>query len=221
MTLLNRFVLVGLLSEIRVDLYSSHVKIKMSVDVNSTTLTLYSAISRRFNQDKYESIMQLLPLLNPKSDGWTYVNGRDKYYHFIQSSDKDDRTLLFVTGNIMPLNNILFFNMEYAKMANKNATQGIRIEIEGQFIDDNNFINIVYDSPRIFHLPQNNRIALNQPYRIELKYLSEYSIKNDTVMLNLNNNDFEYVSIKKSNNKTIQKNDINEYLIEWEIMNEG
>lgn len=215
MTLTNRFILIGSLSEARIDLFRSHVKLKLAIDINGYIITVYSTISKRFNKDKYESIMNLIPQLKPKSGGWVYVNGENKYYEISQSPDFNK---LFISGNIVPLNRIMLFNFEYIKKVNNNSNCGIKINLEGQFVDNNKLVNIVYDSPRLFEINPNRQIRFDKIYSLELKYCPEYYIKNVTVESTNINNQFRCVNIRETN-KSIQKDQMDEYMVEWDIIN--
>lgn len=208
--------MIGSLSEARIDLFRSHVKLKLAIDINGYIVTVYSTISKRFNKDKYESIIHLIPQLKPKSGGWVYTNGEDKYYQIAQSPDFNK---LFISGNIVPLNGIMLFNSEYVKIADSNSRCGIKVNLEGQFVDNNKLVNIVYDSPRLFEINPNCQVRFDKIYQLELKYRPEYNIKNRIVTQSCGSNQFLCYNIKETN-KSIPSDQMNEYMVEWDIIND-
>lgn len=216
MTLTNRFILVGLLSEIRADIFRSHVKVKLEVNVKGYDMTLYSTISKRFNKDKYESILSLIPLFRPKSGGWVYVN--DEHHYEIKSDDTQPPTKLFVSGNIVPLNGIMLFNFEYIEIAKSNVKEGIKLNIEGQFVDNNKMVNIVYDSPRLFNIKPNCQVRFDRVYNLELRYCPEYNIKNRIITQSCYSDQFLCYNVKETN-KSIPQDQMDEYMVEWDIIN--
>ena len=112
MNLLNKFTLIGYLSEIRVDLFRSHIKAKLSIDLQDNNITCYATISRRFNKEWHHEFEVLLSRLVPKQDGWAYVNG-EQYYKMDSFTHP---SCLFLSGNISSSGDMIFFNFEYCKI---------------------------------------------------------------------------------------------------------
>ena len=216
MTLINKFSLIGTLSEIRVDLYSSHIKVKMAVNIYDYIITVYSTISRKFNLDKYQNLIEVMGQLNPRSDGWIYLNGKEQYEKIYSAKDQPISKLLIV-GNLSPSKDRIFFNMEYMKVVNETRSDGLSISIEGQFVDKGKYLNVVCDNPRVFNLPIDKKAKIGQMYLIDFKYAPEYRYKDRIIESIEQDNQLVYYKVTKSN-KVITKEDLEEYLLEWEII---
>ena len=110
--LTNKFTAIGQLQEANIQLYPTHIKIKLSLSINNITLTLYQTISKRFNQQRYDNLIAMLPDIHCKIDGWVYVKS-EQYYKLKQ----DAPSRLLVSGNLSAYANRVFFNMCYIQFS--------------------------------------------------------------------------------------------------------
>ena len=213
MNLLNKFTLIGYLSEIRVDLFRSHIKAKLSIDLQDNNITCYATISRRFNKEWHHEFEVLLSYLVPKQDGWVYVNG-EQYYKMDSCAQP---SCLFLSGNISSSVDIIFFNFEYCKILDEQLAPYVSIEIEGQFVDKDRFLNIISDSPRIFNLNRPNQAIDGKIYKAWLKYNPSYRIQDDTIYpVDINKLTLSRI---EQTNKQIPDEQLQDYLLEWKIIN--
>lgn len=214
MNLLNKFTLIGQLSEIRVDLFRSHIKAKLAIDLHSCIVTCYATISRRFNKEWYREFESLLSRLVPKQDGWVYVNG-EQYY---KMDSYTQPSCLFLSGNISSSGDMMFFNFEYCKILDEKLSPSVSIEIEGQFVDKDKFLNIISDSPRIFNLKRPNQAIDGKIYKAWLRYNPSYRIQDDIIYPV----DISKLTLKKieQTNKQIPDEQLQDYLLEWKIIND-
>lgn len=214
MNLLNKFTLIGYLSEIRVDLFRSHIKAKLSIDLQDHNITCYATISRRFNKEWHHEFESLLSRLVPKQDGWVYVNG-EQYYKMDSCTQT---SCLFLSGNISSSGDMIFFNFEYCKILDEQLTPSISIEIEGQFVGKDKFLNIISDSPRIFNLKRPNQAIDGKIYKTWLRYNPSYRIQNDTIYP-VDINKLTLARIEQTN-KQIPEEQLQDYMLEWKIIND-
>ena len=214
MNLLNKFTLIGYLSEIRVDLFRSHIKAKLAIDLHSYIVTCYATISRRFNKEWHHEFESLLSRLVPKQDGWVYVNG-EQYYKMDSCTQP---SCLFLSGNISSSGDMMFFNFEYCKILDEQLAPSISIEIEGQFVDKDRFLNIISDSPRIFNLKRPNQAIDGRIYKTWVRYNPSYRIQDDTIYPV----DIDKLTIVKieQTNKQIPDKQLQNYMLEWKIIND-
>lgn len=213
MNLLNKFTLIGYLSEIRVDLFRSHIKAKLAIDLHSYIVTCYATISRRFNNEWYQEFEFLLSHLVPKQNGWVYVNGEQ--YYKIDSCTQP--SCLFLSGNISSSSDMIFFNFEYCKILDEKLSPFVSIEIEGQFVDKDKFLNIISDSPRIFNLKRPNQAIDGKIYKAWLRYNPSYKIQDDIIYpVDINKLTLERI---EQTNKQIPDEQLQDYLLEWKIIN--
>lgn len=214
MNLLNKFTLIGQLSEIRVDLFRSHIKAKLSIDLQHHNITCYATISRRFNNEWYQEFESLLSRLVPKQDGWVYVNG-EQYY---KMDSYTQPSCLFLSGNISSSGDMMFFNFEYCKILDEKLSPSVSIEIEGQFVDKDKFLNIISDSPRIFNLKRPNQAIDGKIYKAWLRYNSSYRIQDDTIYpVDINKITLSRI---EQTNKQIPDEQLQDYILEWKIIND-
>ena len=214
MNLLNKFTLIGYLSEIRVDLFRSHIKAKLSIDLQDHNITCYATISRRFNKEWYHEFESLLSRLVPKQDGWVYVNG--KQYYKMDSCTQP--SCLFLSGNISSSGDMIFFNFEYCKILDEQLSPSMSIEIEGQFIGKDRFLNIISDSPRIFNVKRPNRAIDGKIYKVWVRYNPPYKVQDGTIYP-VNVDRLTCVKIAQTN-KQISDEQLRDYILEWKIIND-
>ena len=214
MNLLNKFTLIGYLSEIRVDLFRSHIKAKLAIDLHSYIVTCYATISRRFNNEWYQEFESLLSRLEPQRDGWAYVNG-EQYYKIGASAQP---SCLFLSGNISSSGDMMFLNFEYCQIVDKQPHPSMSIEMEGRFVDKDKFLNIISDSPRIFNLKHPNRVIDSKIYKAWLQYNPSYRLQDDTIYPV----DIDRLTLTRieQTNKQIPEEQLQDYLLEWKIIND-
>ena len=214
MNLLNKFTLIGYLSEIRVDLFRSHIKARLSIDLQGNNITCYATISRRFNNEWYQEFESLLSRLEPKQDGWVYVNG-EQYYKMDSCTQP---SCLFLSGNISSSGDMIFFNFEYCKILDEQLSPSMSIEIEGQFIGKDRFLNIISDSPRIFNVKRPNRAIDGKIYKVWVRYNPPYKVQDGTIYP-VNVDRLTCVKIAQTNKK-ISDEQLRDYILEWKIIND-
>ena len=215
-SLLNRFSLIGILKECRIDLFPSHIKAKFNIEVdNQNEITVYYSINKKFHSDKYKEFIDLIPQFHPTIKGYVW-NGKEKYYTISSNNLLENKTnKLFISGNILERNGNVYLNGEYIKITKlKNE---FSFSFEGIVIDNNHILNIVNDSPRVFNI-RNNLNSSENIYNFSVKYNFGYKIEN----LNVFNEDkdLNFTLIKKNKTKKmIEQKDIDNYMLEWEIIN--
>ena len=208
--LTNKFTAIGQLQEANIQLYPTHIKIKLSLSINNITLTLYQTISKRFNRQQYHNIMSMLPNLHCKVDGWVCVKG-EQYYKLKQ--DKPSR--LLISGNLSAYANRVFFNMCYMQFS--DMSDMLSIELEGQWINKKEFINVVSDSPRLFNINIPQKTKENQIYKLLLSYNPECKIS-DSIVFSLDNQDKFTIQSIEERDKKIDEDVMEKLMLEYEIM---
>ena len=211
-SLLNRFTLVGILKECRIDLFPSHIRARFNVEINNQQeITVGYQINKKFHKEKYKEFIELIPFLHPYVNGYVWLN-KNQYYSL---SSNNLLEKLFMSGNVLEKNGNIYFNAEYIKKTKlKNE---FSFEFEGIVIDKEHILNIVNDSPRMFNI-DNNIKPSECIYNFSIKYNLNYKIENDNVYLNKQKSNFVYNN-KHYTNKKISKKEIKDYLLEWEIIN--
>ena len=212
MNLVNRFIAIGHLTEARFDLYPTHIKAKLALDINGASLTCYARISRKFNGESYADITGLLDHLHPKVDGYVWVN--DSIYYQLDEANGAP-TQLMISGNISPNDAVLFFNFAYCKIC-QSQTSKLTIDICGQFINDQQLLNIVSDNPRVFNIERPEGVSQDALYNCEVTYNYPWikcdgTIKcNDAPLLQVTN------AVQQSGHLTRQE--IDGYMMEWNML---
>ena len=215
-SLLNRFSVIGTLKECRIDLFPSHIKARFNIEIdNQKEITVYYSINKKFHFEKYKEFIDLIPLLNPAINGYVWT-GKEKYFclysnNLLEKSAKK----LFISGNILERNGYVYFNGEYIKIS--TLENSFNFDFEGIIIDKKHILNIVNDSPRMFNI--NTRIKPSEKiYNFSAEYNFGYKIEDNNVYYYEQNSNFVLLN-KQKTNKTIEKKDIDNYLLEWEIIN--
>ena len=211
-SLLNRFTLIGILKECRIDLFPSHIRARFNVEIdNQQEITVDYQINKKFHKEKYKEFIELIPFLHPYVNGYVWLN-KNQYYSL---SSNNLLEKLFISGNVLEKNGNIYFNAEYIKKTKlKNE---FSFEFEGVVIDKEHILNIVNDSPRMFNI-DNNIKPSESIYNFSIKYNPNYKIENDNVYFNKQKSNFVYNN-KHYTNKKISKKEIKDYLLEWEIIN--
>ena len=166
----NRFVCVGELTEAAIQYYATHAKIRMALDVNGQTITIQQTISRKWASEQLAALDYTIPYLHPKIKGTVTKNGKEPIYTMSPSVQP---TRLMVSGNINEWHDSIYFNGCYMRIVDANMADGISIEVDGQWVDDGRFINLVGDWPREFHLPAPSGYE-QRIYRLSLIYSGGY-----------------------------------------------
>lgn len=215
-SLLNRFSLVGSLKECRIDLFPSHIKAKFNIEVdNQNEITVYYSINKKFHSDKYKEFIDLIPQFHPTIKGYVW-NGKEKYYTISSNNLLENKiNKLFISGNILERNGNVYLNGEYIKITKlKNE---FSFSFEGIVIDNNHILNIVNDSPRVFNI-RNNLNSSEKIYNFSVKYNFGYKIENLNVFNEDKDSNFTLIK-KNKTKKIIEQKDIDNYMLEWEIIN--
>lgn len=215
-SLLNRFSIVGILKECRIDLFPSHIKARFNIEINNQQeITIYYSINKKFHSEKYKEFIDLIPKFHPTIQGYVW-NGKTKYY-CISSNNllKNSSNKLFISGNILERNGNVYFNGEYIKIT--KLKNDFSFSFEGIVVDKEHILNIVNDTPRLFSI-KTNIIPSEKIYNFSAKYNFGYKIENNNVYKNKQNYNF-VLNNKHYINKTINKEDIDNYLLEWDIIN--
>lgn len=166
----NRFVCIGNLLECSIQYYATHAKIRMALDVNGQTITIQQTISRKWASDQYDALCQLIPYLHPKFKGIVSKNGTELIYT-MQPADQPTR--IMVSGNINEWHGNIYFNGQYMRIVDANMVDNISIEVDGQWVDNQRFINLVGDWPREFHILAPSGYE-QRVYRLNLIYSGGY-----------------------------------------------
>lgn len=215
-SLLNRFSLIGILKECRIDLFPSHIKAKFNIEVdNQNEITVYYSINKKFHSDKYKEFIDLIPQFHPTIKGYVW-NGKEKYYTISSDNLLENKTnKLFISGNILERNGNVYLNGEYIKITKlKNE---FSFSFEGIVIDNSHILNIVNDSPRVFNI-RNNLNSSEKIYNFSVKYNFGYKIENLNVFNEDKDSNFTLIK-KNKTKKIIEQKDIDNYMLEWEIIN--
>lgn len=215
-SLLNRFSIVGILKECRIDLFPSHIKARFNIEINNQQeITIYYSINKKFHIEKYKEFIDLIPKFHPTIQGYVW-NGKTKYY-CISSNNllENSSNKLFISGNILERNGNVYFNGEYIKIT--KLKNDFSFSFEGIVIDKEHILNIVNDSPRVFNIKTNINPS-EKIYNFSACYNLGYKINENNVYFNKQKFNFDYYN-KHYTNKKLSKEEIDNYLLEWEIIN--
>ena len=213
MTLCNRFMICGELQEVMINIFRTHIKIKLSVSTNHQFFTVSQTIYNKWSKTKCDEILAIAPKLRPKFDGMVYAEGRE--YYRINKSDKPSR--LFISGNITPWGNNIYYNMAFFRLSNDD-NDAMSIELEGQWINKKEFINVVSDSPRLFNINIPQKTKENQIYKLLLSYNPECKIS-DSIVFSLDAQDKFTIQSIEERDKKIEEDMMERLMLEYEIMN--
>lgn len=214
MNLLNRFIIIGNLSEARVDLYPSHLKAKLAININNFTVNCNGIFSRRFKQEQYLGFLNLLQYLYPEVDGEVYVNHQSCY-----TLTANNPTKLLISGNVFPTDEQIFFNFKYCKICQPQTQDSIDIALKGQFISNKQFLNIAFDSPKLFNIDKPDLCTFDTIYHLKCTYQPNYDIVNDVVYSFDDINNIQIVDWMDTG-YNISQYDIKQYLREWDMINQ-
>ena len=167
--MVNRFLAVGELSECAIQFYRTHIKIRLSLEVDHQVITMQQTISRKWNAEQYQELCRTIPCLHPRIDGVVTKGEHERIYTMPQA---DSSTRLMVSGNINEWHGNIYFNGQYMRIV-ANMADNISIEVDGQWVDNGRLINICGDWPREFHIPAPNGYE-KRVYRLNLIYSGGY-----------------------------------------------
>lgn len=165
----NCFLACGTLLECAIQYYATHAKIRMALDVNGQTITIQQTISRKWAPDQLAALDRTIPYLHPQIKGMVTKNGKEPIYTMPPSVQP---TRLMVSGNINEWHGSIYFNGQYMRVV-ANIADSISIEVDGQWVNNGRFINIIGDWPREFHLPAPSGYE-QRIYRLSLIYSGGY-----------------------------------------------
>ena len=166
----NRFIATGTLLEAKIEYYATHAKIRMALDVNGQTITIQQTISRKWAAEQLAALDRTIPYLHPRTKGTVAKNGKEPIYAMTPSAQP---TRLMVSGNINEWHEAIYFNGCYMRVVDAKMADSISIEVDGQWISNGRFINLVGDWPREFHLPAPSGYE-QRVYRLGLIYSGGY-----------------------------------------------
>ena len=165
----NRFMCMGTLTECAIQYYATHAKICMALDINGQTITIQQTISRKWASERLAALDRTIPYLHPQIKGMVTKNGKEPIYTMPPSVRP---TRLMVSGNINEWHDVIYFNGQYMRVV-ANMADSISIEVDGQWVDNGRFINLIGDWPREFHLPAPSGYE-KRIYRLSLIYSGGY-----------------------------------------------
>lgn len=172
----NTFLAVGQLNEAVIHFYSTHAKIRLTLDISDKIIQIQQTISRKWARKQYDDLCAMIPYLHPRIDGHVLKNGKEQIYTMTTA---DAPTELFVSGNISEWKGQIYFNACYMHLS-QNAAYGLKIELDGQWVGKNRFINICSDWPREFFI--NAPIGCERRvYRLTLDYNPGYAVHDNMV----------------------------------------
>lgn len=175
--MVNKFLCIGSLHECAIHFYVTHVKVRLSLDVNNQSITIQQTISRKWAKQQYNAICRIIPYLYPQIKGIVAKNGREPIYTMQPSSHP---TRLIVSGNINEWHGNIYFNGQYIDLC-ANMTDSISIEVDGQWVDKDRLINVCGDWPREFHIPAPSGYE-QRVYRLNLAYNAGYIVRDEVVV---------------------------------------
>lgn len=129
----------------------------------------------------------------------------------------DIPTRLLVSGNINEWKKSLYYNVQYCRIAEDNAPDSMNIEMDGQWVDSSRFLNICGDSPRVFNIKRPNGYE-GCICRLHLEYDAGYSIAQNRVITHPSG--LSVVDYKKTD-AAMRQEEIDKWMLEWSIVNEG
>lgn len=210
--MVNKFLCVGNLHECIISFYATHVKIRLSLDINNQSITFSQTISHKWQKDRCDEICRMIPYLHPRIDGMITKNGKEQIYTMRQD---DKPTKLLISGNINEWRGNIYFNSQYMRIVDANAADNINIEVSGQWADKNRFINICGDWPREFHINAPNGCE-KRIYMLNLIYSGGYMVHDGVV--DISPYGLQIVDFKPLD-KYISDEQMDKILLELEIMN--
>lgn len=206
----NTFLAVGQLNEAVIHFYSTHAKIRLTLDVSDKIIQIHQTISRKWAKQQYDDLCAMIPYLHPQIKGMVTKNGKEPIYTMSPSVQP---TRLMVSGNINEWHDNIYFNGQYMRIVT-NMADSISIELDGQWVDKDRLINVCGDWPREFHIPAPSSYE-QRVYRLNLIYSGGYISHDDVV--DITDYGLQIVDCK-SLNEYIDDEQMKKILLEIEIM---
>ena len=175
--LCNRFLMRGTLSEIIIDMFSTHMKIKMSVNVGAFCYNVTQIISKKCDKSGYSAWLSMIPALRPLVDGYVTKSGIERIYTIHSSKEQSG---LMVSGNISENDSVVYFNAQYCALS-KNVDPKLDIQLDGQWIGKSRFVNICGEYPREFSIQQIEGCE-KRIYKLLLGYNTGFDIKDGKII---------------------------------------
>lgn len=211
LSLTNKFLICGILSEISIGLYATHIRVKLSVVVHQQTITIQQTVNRRWDEKQYNELCDMIHLFKPRIDGHVMKNGVEKIYMIKQ--DKSPSRLL-ISGNCNEWHENIYFNGQYIRLE-PNGEDFVSIEIDGQWVDNGVFLNVLNDSPVVFHFVNVNNEINDGIYRLNLSYNSGYSVCENVVFTN---SDGLFIQSCNRISDQLSQDKINKLMLEYDII---
>lgn len=167
--MVNRFLVIGELSECAIQFYRTHIKVRLSLEVNRQVITTQQTISRKWNAEQYQELCRTIPYLHPRIEGIVTKGEHERIYTMPQA---DQPTRLMVSGNINEWHGCIYFNAQYIR-PEPRAPDSMTIELDGQWVDGKRLVNVVGDYPRVFSLDAPVGYE-RRVYRLRLGYSAGY-----------------------------------------------
>lgn len=174
--MVNRFLAVSTLSECAIQFYRTHIKVRLSLEVDHQAITMQQTISRKWNAEQYQALCRAIPYLHPQIEG-IVTKGEHEQIYAMPSADQPTR--LMVSGNINEWHGRIYFNAQYIR-PEPRAPDSMTIELDGQWVDGHRLVNVVGDWPRAFGLDAPIGYE-RRVYRLRLGYSAGY-IEQDGVV---------------------------------------
>lgn len=174
--MVNRFLAVGELSECAIQFYRTHIKVRLSLEVDHQVITMQQTISRKWNAEQYKELCRTIPCLHPLIDGIVTKGEHEQIYTMPQA---DNPTRLMVSGNINEWHGRIYFNAQYIR-PEPRAPDSMTIELDGQWVDNKRLVNVIGDYPRAFSLDAPVGYE-RRVYRLRLSYSAGY-VEHDGVV---------------------------------------
>lgn len=174
--MVNRFLAVGTLSECAIQFYRTHIKVRLSLEVDHQAITMQQTISRKWNAEQYQALCRSIPYLHPQIEG-IVTKGEHEQIYAMPSADQPTR--LMVSGNINEWHGRIYFNAQYIRIEPR-APDNMTMELDGQWVDGHRLVNVVGDWPRAFSLDAPASYE-RRAYRLRLGYSAGY-IERDGVV---------------------------------------
>lgn len=212
--LTNCFLVVGDLIEIKVSLYEQYATARFTLLIEKNTTINLSAFFSKSMVREYEAFIKILSRLYPRVVGYVYCDNM-RYYTF---KARKTPTKLFCSGNIKASKNNVFFNAETIRVADKENDL-FSIKLQGIFTDDTHFLTVTKGNPQVFTIQKPQETPVNEIVNAELEYLTGFSYQDD-IVINTDSDFLFNILNCKSTKKKIPQEEIDNYLLEWEIISE-
>ena len=213
-TLTNQFQIVGTLTECSAETTEDGIHASFGVKSHNETITVRYFITQA---EEINNFCEMIKLIIPDFG----ISERKVY---AVKFPNNTPIKLLCTGNIKSKKDRIFFNGEGLKIINTNSVNycdDFKITLEGVWVDDNRFLNIIYDSPQVFKIKKPDECKERQVYCCSMALNNGYSINGDTIKKE--NGDYDFCVWRASPNNTQRKMapySVKYYLKEWSIMAE-